>query len=286
MNVYEKTNSLTKSLVFPLIFLLIIWAIFYYDHKYSFDLYALGINPRKFSGLIGILFSPLLHGDFNHIISNTFPLLILATMLFYYYKDIAYKTFFIIYFSEGILVWLFGSLFFTRNSHLDSYHIGASGIIYGLAGFLFFSGLIRKNLTLYGTSLLVIFLYGSVVWGIFPLQFQRAIHYITYEQNISWEGHLFGFLTGLTLAFIFRKQGIQKPVYSWEKNNDDDIDDANPYWMVDENGNPINQETHLNNDGDMDIYKNTSDNPYTINYTYLPNKKEDGGDQVDKDIRN
>lgn len=222
---------------------------------------------------------PLLHGDFRHIISNTFPMLILGTLLFYYYRDIAFKTFFIIYFTAGTFVWIFGDLLRDGNYSHASYHIGASAIIYGLSGFLFFSGIIRKNRNLFGISLLVTFLYGTVIWGIFPVQWQKAMLIIREQENISWEGHLFGFVTGVALAYIFRKKGVQKPEYSWEVNNDDDLDESNPYWMVDEKGNPLpaNKET-----GEKDtLFKNMSDNPFTVNYTYIPKKENDGRDQVD-----
>ena len=125
-----------KSSLPSLVFLLLIWAIFYVDFHYKFGLNQFGLRPHTFWGLAGIFTMPLLHGDLGHIASNSLPLLVLGTFLFYYYKEIAFKVFSISYISSGILVWLFA-----RNGNL-SVHIGASGLIYALAGFLFFSGII------------------------------------------------------------------------------------------------------------------------------------------------
>src|ERR1700741_4368103 len=258
-------HSILKSSVFPMLFLLAAWAIFYADNHYKIGLYQLGLEPRSINGLLGLVTMPLLHGDLGHIISNSIPILVLGTLLFYFYRAIAFKVFFLIYFSCGALVWIFA-----RNTGPNPvFHIGASGLIYGLAGFLFFSGIIRKHKALFGVALLVTFLYGSVIWGIFPTEFQQAIHYIQKKENISWEGHLFGFISGASLAYIYRKHGIQQPVYSWDINNDADVDENNPYWMVNENG------EELNNTPGEDLVKNTSDNPYTVNYTFVPKKDDE-----------
>ncbi len=259
---YKKDYPLLKSSLPILVFLLLIWAIFYLNIHYKLGLTALGLRPHDSFGLIGIITMPLLHGDLGHIASNSIPLLILGTFLFYHYKEIAYKVFFISYFSAGILVWLFA-----RHGDL-SVHIGASGLIYALAGFLFFSGFLRKNRSLFGVTLLITFLYGTIIWGVFPSEFQKAIHYNENSHNISWEGHLFGFLSGVALAYLYRKKGLQQPKYSWDFNNDEDVDDSDPYWLVDGE----NQQEETKKD---DILKNTSDNPYTIQYTFIPKNDED-----------
>ena len=256
----QTPNRLLQSSLFPLFFLLIIWAIFYFDVTYKLSLYQYGLKPLSIDGLAGIFTMPLLHSDLGHIASNSFPLLVLGTCLFYFYKEIAYKVFFISYVACGMLVWLFAR----DNNHL-SVHIGASGLIYALAGFLFISGIIRKNKSLFGVSLLITFLYGTIIWGVLPSEYQKAIHYIEDGKNISWEGHLFGFFTGVVLAYFYRKVGIQRPVYSWEINNDEDIDDANPYWLEGDKDEIKNIEN-----SEQDVFKNTSDNPYTVNYTFIP----------------
>ncbi len=257
----QSKHTMLKSSLPALVFLLLIWVIFYIDIHYKLSLNQFGLRPHTFFGLAGILTMPLLHGDLGHIASNSIPLLVLGTFLFYYYKEIAFKVFFISYISSGILVWLFA-----RNGDL-SVHIGASGLIYALAGFLFFSGILRKNKALFGVTLLITFLYGTIIWGVFPSEFQKAIHYNENSNHISWEGHLFGFLSGIFLSYLYRNIGTQEPKYSWDYNNDADVDESNPYWLVDENENPTEGKKE-------DLLKNTSDNPYTVNYTFVP-KKED-----------
>ena len=257
-------NTIIQSALFPLCFLLIIWIVFYCDVTYKLNLYEYGLQPQSAAGLLGIFTMPLLHGDFGHIFSNSLPLLVLGTCLFYFYKEIAFKVFFISYMSCGILVWLFA----TTSQHANI-HIGASGLVYALSGFLFVSGIIRKHKALFGVSLLITFLYGTIIWGVLPSEYQKAIHYIEDRTNISWEGHLFGFLSGVMLAFLYRKTGIQRPIYSWEANNDEDVDEANPYWMTNE------IETEIKDNTEQDVLKNTSDNPYTVNYTFIPKDKEE-----------
>jgi len=251
-------HTFLQSAVFPMLFALAMWAVFYFDNHYLLDLTNWGIGPRSLPGLSGIIATPLLHGNLSHIVSNTFPILILGTLLFYYYPEIAIKVFFISYLGGNTLTWLL--------ARGGSIHIGASGIIYALAGFLFFSGILRRNKTLFGVSLLITFLYGTIVWGVLPVEFLQAIHYTTVYTNVSWEGHLFGFLMGLTLAFAYRKVGLQEPVYSWEKE-DDDPDDNDPYWMV--------EEENKTEEPKEDLLKNTSDNPYTVNYTFVPKKDDE-----------
>jgi len=174
-------------MLFPLLFALSMWMVFYFDNHYLLNLNQLGLLPRTGSGLLGILTTPLLHGDLSHIVSNTLPIVILGTFLFYYYPEIAKKVFFLSYFAGNTLTWLF--------ARGETVHIGASGIIYALAGFLFFSGILRRNKTLFGVALLITFLYGSIVWGVLPTEFLQAIHYAQTKSNIPWEGHLDGFVS-------------------------------------------------------------------------------------------
>ena len=187
---YEKKH-LILSFVFPAGFVLICWIVHIYSVILNVDLYSYGIFPGKIRNLSGIIFSPFIHGDFEHLISNTFPFLILGTGLFYFYPKIAYQVFLQIWILSGIGVWLMAR---------DSYHIGASGLIYGFASFLVFSGILHKNRTLSAISLVVIFLYGSIVWGIFPG-----------KESISWEAHLTGFIVGILSALWYSKQKETSP---------------------------------------------------------------------------
>jgi len=212
----KEKNRLFYSLFFPTVFLLIIWAVKFTEYMMGIRFVEFGLWPRTTEGALGIITSPLIHGDFNHLFANTVPLFVLGASLFYFYRSIALRVFILIYIFSGIWVWGMGR---------EAYHIGASGIVYGLASFLFVSGLIRKEPRLMAISMFVAFLYGSFIWGIFPELFP--------EKNISWEGHLMGLLAGIIFAIYFRKKGPQKRRYSWEFEDDDDDDDDGPaYWKL------------------------------------------------------
>ncbi len=209
----QEKAKLLKSTVFPLIFLMAIWIVKFAEFVFDTDFGFLGVYPLKVSGLIGIICSPFIHGDWAHLLANSAPVFILSSFLFYFYRPIAFRSFILIYVLSGIWLWLAGR---------PSYHIGASGLIYGFASFLFVSGIIRKNPRLMALTLVIAFLYGGMVWGVFPDFFP--------EKNISWEGHLMGFLAGILVAIYFRKKGPQAPVYTWEDENEEDDDDPNAYW--------------------------------------------------------
>jgi membrane associated rhomboid family serine protease len=203
---------------------MLLWLSFFLQSNFNNRLINWGVLPREASGLKGILASVFIHGDLGHIASNTLPILVLGMMLFYFYKKIAKQTFFWIWLISGIWLWIGGR---NHASH-PTFHIGASTLIYGLATFLFFSGVFRKHLQLMVVSALVLFLYGSILWGIFPL-----------KTEISWEGHLFGALAGVLVAFNYRKEGPQRRVYQWEEEEEtDDTDDNSPNHPEDENNSP------------------------------------------------
>jgi membrane associated rhomboid family serine protease len=164
-----------------------------------------GIRPKEVSGLIGILTSPLIHADFTHLFSNTIPLLVLGIGLFYLYTQVAFEVFFLCYVLEGLLVWCFGR---------TSYHIGASGLVYGLVGFLFFSGILRNNRNLMTISLLIAFMYGGVIWGVLPL-----------KPDVSWESHLAGASIGTLLSFYHRNKRTQIEEETLEEKEEQEIED-------------------------------------------------------------
>ena len=153
-------------------------------------------------GLPGIVFSPLIHADFRHLFNNSIPLFFLSVALFYFYSEVALKVFIWTYFFTGLFVWIAGR---------EAWHIGASGLVYGLASFLFFSGIIRRYFRLIALSLLIVFLYGSMVWGIFP-----GIY-----ENVSWESHMLGFFSGVVLSVWYMKEGPQRPEYDWLEEQDE-----------------------------------------------------------------
>ena len=143
---------------------------------------------------------PLIHSpkEIEHIVNNSMPAFVLTATLFYFYRTIAMKVFLFIWLMTGVFLWIFAE-------NKGAYHIGMSGVIYGLVAFLFISGVLRKYLPLQAISLFVVFVYGSMIWGIFPM-----------KQHVSWEGHLMGFLSGIFLAYYFRKEGPQRPKYQYE----------------------------------------------------------------------
>lgn len=195
-------KRLALSMLIPGIFVSVMWLVKITEILFDFDLTFLGIYPLSIKGIPGILFSPFIHGDFEHLFYNSLPLFFLGTALFYFYSEIAVKISIWTYLLTGILVWIAGR---------DAWHIGASGLIYGLASFLFFSGIIRKYFRLVALSLLIVFLYGSMVWGIFP----------NIYRNVSWESHMLGFISGIILAIAYRKEGPQEPVYEWLDEEDE-----------------------------------------------------------------
>jgi len=191
---YRK--KLLLSIIIPGIFIFFMWLVKIVEVLFELDFTGFGIFPLTIKGLPGILLSPFIHADFNHLFNNSVPLFFLSVALFYFYSEVALKVFIWTYFITGILVWIAGR---------DAWHIGASGLVYGLASFLFFSGIIRRYFRLIALSLLIVFLYGSMVWGIFP-----GIY-----KNVSWESHMLGFFSGVILAVVYRNKGPQRPVYEW-----------------------------------------------------------------------
>jgi len=157
-----------------------------------------GNHPQDISRIWGIFTMPFIHGSWEHILNNTASFAVLNTLLFYFYRELALKVWLYIFLFSGVFVWFFGVP--------GSNHIGTSGVVYGLAFFLFSAGLLsRRNILLIRVSMLVLFLYGSIIWGIFPI-----------EERVSWEGHLGGAIAGVLLAVIFRDELPKRPKTTWE----------------------------------------------------------------------
>ncbi len=205
------------SLVFPTLFLFVIWAVKIFEITMDLSLVEGGVFPRRISGLKGILFSPTIHGDWKHLLDNSLPAFFLSLAVFYFYRDIAYRIWLLIYFIGGILLWAVGR---------EAYHIGASGLIYGLATFLFLSGVIRKVRSLMAISLLVVFWYGGMVWGLLP-----------FDYEVSFEAHITGAVSGIILAILYRDQGpVPERSPLLDEEEEDENEEETPYWKGPETG--------------------------------------------------
>jgi membrane associated rhomboid family serine protease len=194
-------NSLKQSVVFPILMLVAMWTVYGFEHYLHTYFTSYGIYPRDLVGIRGILFSPFIHGDLEHIVNNSYPVLFLGTAIFYFYKNTAKFVMMYSFLMTGIWVWAMARA---------SFHIGASGLIYAWGAFLFTSGVLNKNKQMLGVSLLIVFLYGSMVWGVLPL-----------VEGVSFESHLFGALAGIILAFVFKKDGPQRKSYQWESDEEE-----------------------------------------------------------------
>lgn len=217
------------SLIVPLLIVAVMWVVKIIEVSLNIDFGRYGVTPHTAQGLIGIFTLPFLHVSWEHLLSNSVPILVLGTALYYCYPTLANRVLFITYLASGLITWCIGNP--------ESTHIGASALVYGLNFFLISSGFIRGNRMLIVISLIMVFLYGSFIWGMIPS--------LAIPQNISWEGHLSGAIIGVLLAVFLRKEGPQKEVYHWEdeEDNEEEINDDNsdvatgstpekPYWDV------------------------------------------------------
>jgi len=182
-------------------FVVLLWIVQALNAALDLDLQRFGVAPRELAGLPGILVAPLLHGGFGHLIANSIPLLVVGTAMLYLYPDASSKVLPAVYFGPGIAVWLFA-----RGGD----HLGASGLIYGLAAYVFAAGVIRRDRRAIAASLLVAFIYGSLAWGVLPIR-----------EEVSWETHLAAALIGIGLAIALRRLDIPPHKrYAWEDEDE------------------------------------------------------------------
>jgi membrane associated rhomboid family serine protease len=178
-------------------FVALIWLIDILNWALDLELERFGVRPRQLAGLPGILLAPLLHGGPVHLIANSLPLLVLGTGMLYLYPNSALKVLPAVHLGPGIAVWVFAE---------RGVHVGSSGLVYGLVSYIFVAGLIRLDRRAIAASLLVCFLYGSMVWGVLPIR-----------PGVSWETHLAAALIGLALAIALRRLDIPpRKRYTWE----------------------------------------------------------------------
>jgi membrane associated rhomboid family serine protease len=203
-------------------------------------------HPKHLEQWYGIFTSHFFHSDWKHLVNNAVPLFVLGIGIRHFFKEIFWLIYFYAIPIIGLWVWVFAR---------PSYHLGASGIVYALAAFLFTSGIIRRYPQMYALSLLVIFLYGSMIWGIFPI-----------EHGISWESHLMGLISGIMLAFYFRKSGPQRKLYSWELESEDES---------------VMEDTDLATNENSDFPQDTSEGNVQINYHYKETDRNRPGESRD-----
>ncbi len=207
-SIYQDTRRLRRSALAALCFIALIWLIWLITWLFDLELRQFGVYPRHAEGLVGILVAPLIHGSFAHVFANTLPVLVLGTAFLYTYPRSSALGLPVIYLGSGLGVWLFARI---------NFHIGASGLIYGMMFFLFLSGILRRDRRSIAVSLLVFFLYGAMVWGIFPIQ-----------RGISFESHLAGAVIGVGLAFALRRRDppYAEKRYDWEDESENDDNDG------------------------------------------------------------
>lgn len=163
---FKYSNSI---IIYPLAILFVVWLVFWYQVTINYNIKSFGIQPQQLKGLLGIFTSPFLHADIDHLYNNSIPLVVLSMALFYFYNKIAWKVILYGIVLSGLLTWVIGN---------KGNHIGASGLIYVLVSFIFFKGIFAKHYRLIALSLLVVFLYGGMIWYVFPV-----------KEGMSWEGH-------------------------------------------------------------------------------------------------
>ncbi len=251
-------GSSVETIVYPLLLLIVMWLVFWAEQLFQFNFHKLGVLPQTIEGLKGIIFMPLIHSKYEsaHIINNSAPTFFLLAALVYFYREIALKVFIYCWIITGFLVWIYAD-------NKGSFHIGMSGIIYALAGFLFTSGVIRKFLPLQAISMFVAFMYGGMIWGILPM-----------EEKISWEGHLMGLFTGIILAYIYKNKGPVRPkfIYEIEKELGIEPPDLEGIW---------NENLRIQKEQEEEYIK--QQNEFKIIYHYIPQyesiKPTDDNDQ-------
>ena len=205
-----EKKRLYYTLFFPILICLFIILVYIFERAMGCDFHKAGIFPHELKTLPNVFTMPFIHSDLSHLLNNIISFFVLSSCLYYFYSQIANKILLLSVVFSGLILWVIGR---------ESWHIGASGVIFAISFFLFFSGLLRKHIPLIAISFVVVFLYGNNVWHLFPW---------SKIDPVSWEGHLAGGITGVLLAVIYRRQGPQKPVKEWEddEENEDEDDEA------------------------------------------------------------
>ena len=252
----DKNFKFTNAVIgLPLFFVLFLWFVYWIQIRFDFDFIENGIFPRTLSGLQGVIFSPFVHSDLNHLYNNSIPLLVLLAALQFFYSNLSLKVIVYGVLFSGIITWIIGR---------DSYHIGASGLIYVLFSFIFFKGIFTKYYRLVALSLTVIMIYGGMIWYVFP----------KIDDTVSWEGHLAGLITGLFLALYYQTPEFKKvPKYDWEMPDYNPADDKFMQ-RFDENGNFVNP-PKIEEEDEFNGFSNYYISSQEVNYEVVTNEKNE-----------
>jgi len=253
MNQKKTLYYSSEVILYPLLFVVLIWIAFWLEIRFNFKFTKWGIYPLTVEGLRGVLFGPFIHGSLKHLFNNSIPLFVLSSALFYFYRNVRWKVILWGTLLTGLITWVIAR---------PAMHIGASGVVYMLVAFIFFKGILSKRFQLIAISLIVVFLYGGMLWYLFPV-----------DSKISWEGHLSGFMVGVVLAFIFKQKIIQNKKYLWEQedyNPDEDVF----LQHFDEDGNFIEKlpkDETLNTTSEV----KTETDTFNVKYIFKENPKKD-----------
>ena len=248
MNQRKPLYYSNDVILYPLFFVLLLWVAFWIEIRFDFSFKRYGIFPQRLEGLRGIFFGPFIHGDLKHLFNNSIPMFVLSSTLFYFYRSVRWRVMLFGLICTGVLTWIMGR---------PALHIGASGVVYMLAAFLFFKGIFSRQFQLTALSLIVVFLYGGMLWYLFPI-----------DPKISWEGHLSGFIVGIALALIFRKNPVENKKYDWEREDFNPEEDAF-LRQFDADGNFI----EIQPEAEVEVESNEKRN-ISIHYTYRDNKED------------
>lgn len=195
-------QRLLRAAFTSFVFVAVLWWIKLIEVWLEQSFAGLGLRPGAWSGLIGLVTAPLLHGSPAHLVSNSLPMLVLGTLTLAVYPRSAWRAIALIWLLSGLGTWLFGR---------PSVHIGASGLAHGLMFYLFLMGLLRRDRPAVATAMIAFFMYGGMLLSVLPG-----------DPSISWEAHLFGAASGLLAAVLWRKRdpAVQRKRYSWEDEDD------------------------------------------------------------------
>lgn len=260
----EKDFKFTNSVIgLPLFFVVVLWFVFWLEIRFDFDFIQNGIYPRTFTGLQGVLFSPFIHADMEHLYNNSIPLLILLAALQFFYAEESIRVVGVGILVSGCITWVIGR---------DNFHIGASGLIYVVFSFVFFKGIQTRYNRLVALSLAVIVVYGGLVWYVFPSP------EITGNKSISWEGHLGGLLTGFVLSLVYKTPEYKKVIkYDWEHP---DFDPTKDKFMqrFDANGNFVNLPEIEETEVQQEFLPYYTSN-FSVDYEIVTNEKNESKPQ-------